>query len=66
MKTLSTTVLLSIMFLSAGAFAGVNHKVNPTVTAKGPNITIAVKNQTWPVAGRITVDPCNANRCIDI
>jgi hypothetical protein len=25
-----------------------------------------LKNQAWPVAGQISVDPCNVSRCIGI
>lgn len=68
MKTLTATAILSIMFLSAGAFAGDNRKA-PDVnvsTIKAENVTIVNKNQAWPPAGRISVDPCSFNRCIDI
>lgn len=66
MKTLSTTILLSVMFLSAGAFAGVSHKLPATAAAQSSNVTIAVKNQSWPLPGRISVEPCPAEVCIDI
>ncbi len=69
MKTLTTTILLSVMFLSAGAFAGGNNTylvVAHPQGAKVENITVILKNQSWPLAGQISVDPCNVSRCIDI
>jgi hypothetical protein len=69
MKTLTTTILLSVMFLSAGAFAGGNSKhvvIAQPQADKVENVTVILKNQSWPLAGQISVDPCNVNRCIDI
>jgi hypothetical protein len=66
MKTLTMTAILSIMFLSAGAFAGDSHTLISTAPARVENITVMVKNQAWPAAGRISVEPCKLNRCIDI
>lgn len=68
MKTLTTTMILSVMFLSAGAFAGSNGKL-PALTLASPpfeNVTIVQKNQAWPPAGMISVEPCSIRRCIDI
>lgn len=68
MKTLSTSIILSVMFLSAGAFAGSNHGVHPvTVSATNPaNVTVVTKNAAWPPAGQISVEPCSYNRCLAI
>jgi hypothetical protein len=66
MKTLTATALLSVMFLSAGAFAGDSHNVTAPILAKSVNVTVVQKNQAWPVAGQISVEPCSASRCIDI
>ncbi len=66
MKTLIATATLTVMFLSAGAFAG-NHR--PTVQPAGShnaNMTVVSKNQSWPVRGMITVESCNLARCIEI
>lgn len=52
MKTLTATAALTIMFLSAGAFAGNNHRLVPAA-----NLTVIEKNQSWPVA------PCSLVRC---
>ena len=66
MKTLTASMILSVMFLSAGAFAGSSHtSIRPALT-KLVNVTVVTKNQGWPLAGHISVDPCNQRRCIDI
>lgn len=69
MKTLTTTAILSIMFLSAGAFAGESRNAQPVAPAaviNASNITVVEKNQAWPPAGRISVDPCQYELCYDI
>ena len=68
MKTLTATMILSVMFLSAGAFAGASHNGQPQLAgqAKVENVTVILKNQSWPPAGQISVEPCNVRRCIDI
>ena len=66
MKTLIATATLTVMFLSAGAFAG---NTRPFVQPQGlhnTNMTVISKNQSWPVAGMITVEACNLARCIEI
>jgi hypothetical protein len=66
MKTLSTSLLLSVMFLSAGAFAGSSIDMLTAPIADSANVTVIEKNRVWPLPGRITVEPCNASRCIDV
>ena len=68
MKTLTTSIILSVMFLSAGAFAGSNHGAQPVaVSAANPaNVTVVTKNAAWPPAGQISVEACNRTRCVDI
>lgn len=68
MKTLTTSIILSVMFLSAGAFAGSNRGVPPVITSAAPtsNVTVVTKNAAWPPAGQISVEPCSRARCIDI
>ena len=66
MQALTTTLILSIMFLSAGAFAGASHSVPATTVAAPANITVIEKNQAWPLAGQISVEPCSYKRCIDV
>ena len=64
MKTV--TIALTIVFLSAGAFAGDRHPMVPTHRVENVNVTTISKNQPWPRVGLITVEPCNLARCIDI
>ncbi len=69
MKTLITSLILSVLFLSAGAIAGAEHVRKTqadTAMATPRNVTILSKNQAWPLAGRISVEPCNLRRCIGI
>ena len=73
MKTLTTSLLLSLMFLSAGAFAGASHNTHrpPAATAraivvKPENVTVVAKTSAWPFAGQISVEPCSLRRCVDI
>ena len=71
MKTLTTTIILSVMFLSAGAFAGGNSKPLSATKPQAAvtdvsNVTVVRKNGAWPIAGQISVDPCSLTRCIDI
>ncbi len=60
MKTLISVTILTIVFLSAGAFA--DQSVQPQKT----NITVAYKNQAWPLKGQIAIDTCSINRCTNI
>ncbi len=69
MKTLTTSMILSVMFLSAGAFAGSNRDAqHPVAVAaqQSQNVTVVTKNAAWPPAGQVSVEPCSRNRCIDI
>jgi len=68
MKTLTTSIILSVMFLSAGAFAGSSRGVHSvTVSSANPaNVTVVTKNAAWPPAGQISVEPCSRQRCIAI
>lgn len=67
MKTIIATATLTIMFLSAGAFAGSNDSA-PKVHKPSlkTNVTVIEKNMAWPLPTQVTVDPCRINRCIDI
>ncbi len=53
MKTIAATAALTIMFLSAGAFAG-NGPGTSQLAANtvGANMTVIAKNQAWPAAGK--------------
>lgn len=69
MKTLTTSIILSVMFLSAGAFAGSSRDLHPAAiraAAQTDNVTIVTKNAAWPPAGQISVEPCSHTRCYDI
>ena len=66
MKTSLATAALTIMFLSAGAFAG-GKPGNPLQVAPTPaNVTVIEKNSAWPVPVRNQTDPCSFTRCIDV
>jgi hypothetical protein len=67
MKTLTTSMLLSVIFLSAGAFAGGHRDMHrmPAVQANPENVTVVGKNGVWPPAGQISMEPCNVRRCVD-
>lgn len=65
MKTLTMSTILSVMFLSAGAFAGGGHDAPRITSASGANITVVHKTSAWPPAGQISVEPCRLRRCID-
>jgi hypothetical protein len=68
MKKTVSIALLTIAFLSAGAFAsvGIGPNALKLVKTAASNQTIVVKNQAWPLKERMTVEPCRASRCISI
>lgn len=69
MKALISSMILSLMFLSAGAIAGADRGVNrqaSAVLAKPGNVTEVSKNRAWPLAGSISVEPCTLRRCIGV
>jgi hypothetical protein len=66
MKTLTASLILSVMFLSAGAFAGGTYQPGTPAAPKIENVTVIIKNGVWPLAGQVSVEPCAVNRCIDI
>ena len=73
MKTLTTSIILSVMFLSAGAFAGASHTTQHSpsapavaVESKPENVTVVGKTSAWPLAGNISVEPCSHRRCVEI
>jgi hypothetical protein len=50
MKTIIATAALTIMFLSAGAFAGNHHRMVQTASIQNfDNVTVVAKNSAWPV-----------------
>ena len=57
MKTIIATATLTIMFLSAGAFAGNNHRlVQPAANLINTNVTVIEKNQDWSVLDTVSVE----------
>lgn len=71
MKTLTTSMILSVVFLSAGAFAGASGDASrflkaPSASRNDGNITVVDKNRIWPPAGHISMEPCTKRRCIDV
>jgi hypothetical protein len=66
MKTLIATATLTIMFLSAGAFAGSDTHSSQTVANPIVNVTVISKNSQWPVVGQMSTDACSIRRCIAI
>lgn len=73
MKTLTTSIILSVMFLSAGAFAGASHTTHrapaataPAMEATSENVTVVGKTSAWPIAGNVSVEPCKLRRCVEI
>ena len=64
MKTIIATAALTVMFLSAGAFAGNNHRVVLSAgSLMGSNVTVIEKNQAFPVLGKLVVTPCQTEDC---
>ena len=71
MHTRIATAALTIMFLSAGAFAGGPHRNSPlhqqaATLANPAHMTVINKNMAWPLPGHVTVETCKFRRCIDI
>jgi hypothetical protein len=60
MKTTLTSALLAIAFLSAGAFARA-----PLAEAQR-NVTVVHKTSAMPLKARLTISPCEADRCFAI
>jgi hypothetical protein len=65
MKTLIATATLTIMFLSAGAFAGNDTQMATGAETPVSNVTVIIKNGQWPVKGQTSFDACSIRRCLD-
>lgn len=65
MKTVIATATLTIMFLSAGAFAGNDNRTATVANTQIINVTVISKNGQWPVKGQISVDACSLRRCLE-
>jgi hypothetical protein len=63
MKTPIATFILTVAFLSAGAFAG--NELKLAARSHDANVTVITKNQAWPLKGQITLEPCRINPCRD-
>jgi hypothetical protein len=61
MKTFVSVIILTVAFLSAGAFA--NAKQAQPAKA---NITIVFKNQASPEKDQSRIDACAMARCIEV
>ena len=59
MKIFTSTIILTIAFLSAGAFAG----NEPPTHAAHANVTVVFKNQLAPTKADITARICKLNFC---
>ena len=66
MKYGGAIAVLTIIFLSAGAFADNGVPVGQFKKLESANITVVNKNQSWPAPSLMTTDPCNYVRCIDV
>ena len=65
MKTLVATATLTVMFLSAGAFAGHGTQMATVANSQISNVTVITKNGQWPVKGQTSFDACSLRRCLD-
>jgi hypothetical protein len=61
LKTMTLSMALAGMFLSAGAFAGAGLMPTPAIQA---NVTVIHKNSIWPIKGLISTNTCALARCV--
>ena len=63
MPTRIAIAALALSLVGAAAYA-----VAQAVEAKAPiqRMTIIEKNQSWPVKGLMTMDPCAALACLEV
>jgi hypothetical protein len=66
MKYGGAIAVLTVIFLSAGAFADNRPSVRPSEKLGSANVTVVNKNQSWPAPSVMTIEPCNYVRCIDV
>jgi hypothetical protein len=62
MRTAIATLLLAGLMLNAGAFASDN-RAYLRAEVKEANITVMMKNQSWPARHPVTLEPCSAAGC---
>ena len=66
MKSAIAITALTVVFLSAGAFAGNNHRLARPAGFTGSNVTVIEKNQAFPVFGPLVVVPCQTEDCSEV
>jgi hypothetical protein len=66
MKTRLATAALTIMFLSAGAFAGGQHGMPLHQPAMVEHVTVISKNSQLPARIKAMPAACSQSRCIDV
>lgn len=65
MRTLVSSMALSILFLSAGAFAGNTPKNVTTIVAQPANVTVVYKNNAAPLLPP-ALTSCAVVNCVEI
>ena len=64
MRTAVATALLAGFLLNAGALASDNRAyLRARVTES--NITVMIKNQSWPARHPVTIAPCSNSGCFE-
>lgn len=66
LKTLTLSATLAAMFLSAGAFAGMNNHVAQKALVQNANITVINKTSALPLKGQMTTESCTVNSCTEV
>ena len=64
MRTAVVTALLACFLLNAGALASDNCAYL-RAKAKESNITVMIKNQSWPARHPVTLAPCSNAGCFE-
>ena len=64
MRTAVATAILAGFLLNAGAFA-CDNRAYLRAKATDSNITVMIKNQSWPARHPVTLAPCSGASCFD-
>ena len=64
MRTVVATALLAGFLLNAGAFA-CDNRAYLRAKAADANITVLIKNQSWPARHPLTLAPCPHAGCFE-
>ena len=64
MRTAAVTALLACFLLNAGALASDN-RAYLRAKVKDSNITVLIKNQSWPARHPVTLAPCSDPGCFE-